>query len=185
MGQVIEVQGGHPEHGTCSLGIAGRYDGRLDVLEAALLEEGVNGEGHGVPYAGHGPEGVCPGPQVSNLTQKFRCVTLLLQRVGLGFGVAEEMDLTRLNFKLLSLALGLHHIPDHADAATRGQGVGDIVEGAVLANHHLQVPQRGTVVHLHEGDRAGRATSLYPSLHQCLAQWDVAGEYFPDPGSLH
>ena len=43
--RVVQVQGGDAEHGTRALGVAGGDDGRLDVLEAAFLEEGVYGEG--------------------------------------------------------------------------------------------------------------------------------------------
>ena len=91
-GRVLQVQGGDPEHGTGSLGVAGGDHGRLDVLEAALLEEVVDGVGHGVAHPGHGAEGVGAGPQVGDFPQEFQGMTLLLEGVFFRVGLAQDFQ---------------------------------------------------------------------------------------------
>ena len=110
---------------------------------------------------------------------------LLLQGVGFRVGLAQQSDFLRLNLVPLAFALGLHHLADYAHAASGGQGVGDGIGRAVLADHYLQVAESGAVVDLHEGHGARRAASLDPALHQRLSQGGVAGQDVADSGALH
>ena len=90
LGHVVQVECGHLEHGTGALGVAGGDDGGLDELEAPVLEEGVDGVGHGVPHPRHGPKGVGAGPQMGDLPEKFGGVAFLLEGIGLGVGAAHN-----------------------------------------------------------------------------------------------
>ena len=55
----------------CALGVGGRDNRRMEVEEAFLMEERVNGHSHVVADAEYGAEGVGAGAQVSDLPQEF------------------------------------------------------------------------------------------------------------------
>ena len=80
--QVGQVQRGDPEELTGALGIAGRDDGRVDPVEAVLVEVAVDGHGQGVAHAGHGADGVRARPQVRHLAQVLEAVALGRDGVG-------------------------------------------------------------------------------------------------------
>ena len=76
---VVQVERGHLEHRPGPFAIAGGDDRRVDVEEAALLEELVDRVAHAVPHAGHGAEGVRARPQVGDRAEELERVALLLQ----------------------------------------------------------------------------------------------------------
>ena len=71
--------------------------GRVDVEEAALLEELVDGERERIAHAEDGAERVRARAQVGDLAQELHGVPLLLQGVGGRIGGAVDVDLGALS----------------------------------------------------------------------------------------
>ena len=80
------------EHRAGPFAVAGGDDRRLDVEEAAGLEERVDRRADRVADAGDRSERVRPRTQVGDLAQKLEAVPLLLQRIRLGVGRAEDLQ---------------------------------------------------------------------------------------------
>ena len=80
-GDVVQVQGGHSEHLACALSVGTGDDGCVNVYEASLLEELMDGVGHHGAHSEHSAEHVCSGPQIGDLSQVFHGVSLGLQRI--------------------------------------------------------------------------------------------------------
>ena len=108
LGHVVQVQGGHLEHLPGALAVAGGDDGGVDVDEAPVLEEAVDGVGGGAAHPEGGGEQVGPGPQVLDGAQELHAVALLLQGV-VGGGGALHRDGGGLHLKGLLGIGGEHH----------------------------------------------------------------------------
>ena len=67
---------------TRAFAVGCRDDGRLDIDEIALLEEGMDRVGQSVAHAKGRAKGVAADPQMTYLAEKFQGVTFLLQRIG-------------------------------------------------------------------------------------------------------
>jgi hypothetical protein len=65
----------------CTFAVGGGDEGRVGVDEAALVEELVRGEGHGVAHAHGGGEQLGARAQVGLLAQELQRVALLGHRV--------------------------------------------------------------------------------------------------------
>ena len=76
---VVEVQCRDLEHFACALTVGAGDERRVDIDEAALLEELVNGIGSEAADAEHGLEGVRARAQVRHRAQIFQRVALFLQ----------------------------------------------------------------------------------------------------------
>ena len=96
--RVGRVDRGHVEHLAGALAVACGDDGRVHIDEAALLEEGVDGEGGHGAHAEHGAEQVGAGAQVLDGAQELDGVALLLQRVVGGRGTL-DLDGKRLELE--------------------------------------------------------------------------------------
>ena len=64
LGHVVQIQGGHPEHLARPLAVGGGDDGGVDIDEAPLLEEAVDGVGRHAPHPEGSRKQVGPGPQM-------------------------------------------------------------------------------------------------------------------------
>ncbi len=107
-GQVLHVQGRHPEHLAGALAVGGGDDGGVDIDEAAILEEAVDRVGRHAPHPEGGGEQVGAGPQVLDGAQVLHGVALLLEGV-LGGGGALHRDGVGLHLQRLLGVGGQHH----------------------------------------------------------------------------
>ena len=63
-GRIVQIERRHLEHGARTLAVGGRDERRVPVVEAAVVEELVDGEGHGVTDAQHRAERIGTRTQV-------------------------------------------------------------------------------------------------------------------------
>lgn len=89
---VLGEDSGHLEHLSGALAVRGCDDGRVDVLEATVLEEQMRGEGQVVSHSSHSADQVRAGSQVSDLAQVFISVSLLSKRVLSSVTMTNDLD---------------------------------------------------------------------------------------------
>ena len=99
-GRVIEVERRHLEHFTGAFTVRACDERRVDIDEAALLEELVDGVSDDAAHAEHGLEGVGSDTQMRKCPQKLHGVALRLDRE-IGGRRALNRNFARLNFKRL------------------------------------------------------------------------------------
>ncbi len=87
--RVLEVERRHAKHIARTFGIARRDDRRVHVVEAAFLEELVNGIREPAAHAEDGAEKIRAWAQVGDFAEEFERVSLLLQWVS-GVGLANH-----------------------------------------------------------------------------------------------
>ena len=162
--QVVEVHGGHLEHLPRPLAVGRGDDGRVEVVEAPVVEELVYGDGHVVAYAEHCPEGVGARTQVGNLAQELHGVAFLLQGVGV-VARAQHFNLAGLHLHLLSGAHAGHQLSVHAEACSGGDVLQQGLVEAVEVYHHLHVVYGAAVVQCHEGHLLASPAGAHPSFH--------------------
>ena len=104
-GEVLQVQRRDLEHLPSPLGITGGDERRMDVEEATLVEEAMDGHSHVVAHTVDRPEGIGTRTQVRNLAEELEAMPLLLQRVGRGVGCTEHLDALGLELDRLPLPL--------------------------------------------------------------------------------
>ena len=143
--------------------------GRVDVDEAALLEELVYRRGGDAPDAEDGGEEVRARPEVLYRAQELHAVALLLQRV-VGRGRALDLDGVRLELEGL---LGLRREHELAADYERRADVlaGDlvVVGEARALEHDLQVAVRRAVVERDEAEVLHVAYGAGPAADGYLA----------------
>src|SRR5436190_8624761 len=105
----VPFEAGHTEHLACALTIAGRDDRRMDVNEIPFLEELMDCKGEPAPHPKYRTVHVGTRPQVSNRTQKLRCVALFLQRVG-RICCSDQIDFGGSQFPFLPLSRGSNEL---------------------------------------------------------------------------
>ena len=189
-GRIFGVQRGDPEHLAGALTVAGSDDGGVDVDEAPLLEELMNGVGRHAPHPEHGGKQVRPGPQVLDGTQKLHAVALFLQGV-VGGGGALHLDGGGLQLQGL---LGLRR---QDDGAGDDQGGAHVLGGDILIvlqrpglHDHLEILEAGPVVQLDEAEGLHVPDGADPAAHgdrlagECLAV-GVDGRDFRIAHKLH
>jgi len=76
----------------------------MDIIEATFLEELVHREGHPVPDAGHGPEGVRARPQVGDFSKEFEGVGFFSAGGRCRRSLADDPEGGGLHFELLARA---------------------------------------------------------------------------------
>ncbi len=150
------------EHLAGTFAVAGGDKGRVEVEEAALVEEGVDGHGHVVAQAHDGAEGVGAQAQVAYLAQELHAVALLLEGVGVGVGFAVDDDTFGLHLDGLARALALDELALHADAGTGGDALQLFFELGGVGDD-LYVVDDTTVVHGQEGDVLVAALGAHPA----------------------
>ena len=99
--EIIEIFGRYLEHLAGPLTVAGRDDGRVEVVVAVLVEIGVDGHSHIMAYAHHGAKGMGAQPHVGMLAHILKALALLLHGV-VAIACAEEGDAVGLNLCSLS-----------------------------------------------------------------------------------
>ena len=165
-GEFFEVQGGHLEHLAPALAVGVGQDGGVDVDEAPILEELVDGR------ADHGPdpkdrlEGVGPGPQGLLGAEVLKGVPLLLHGVVRG-ALAQDGDLVRLHLEGLGRVGGHNELPVHGDGAACGQALPQVPP--VVLEDHLDGFEAGAVVELDKAHGLALPHGADPAAHGDLA----------------
>ena len=144
--------------------VAGGDERRVEVEEAAFVEEGVDGHGHVVAQTHDGAEGVGAQAQVAYLAQELHAVALLLQGVGVGVGLAIDDDVLGLHLDGLARALALDEVALHADAGTGGDALQLILELGRVGDD-LDIVDNRAVVHGQEGDVLVAALGAHPAFY--------------------
>ena len=122
---------------------------------------------------------------MGDLPEEFGGVPLLLERIGLRVGFAQDRQCFGLDLILLALPGRLDQDAFHTDAAPRGEAGGSLVAGITFIDHYLQVLQSRAVGDLNERDRLGRTSCLDPTLDQNLATGLFLAEDVFNLGALH
>ena len=165
LGHILQVQGGHLEHLTGALAVAGGDDGRVDVDEALVLEEAVDGVGRGGAHPEGGGEQVRPGPQVLDGPQELHAVALLLEGIVRGGG-ALHFDGAGFELQGLLGLRGQYHGAgdDQRRAHVLGGDILIIFQG-VGVHDHLEIAEAGAVVELDEAERLHVPDGTDPAAH--------------------
>ncbi len=148
----------------------------MQIVEAFVVEEFVDRERHGVTNAQHGPEGIGTRTQMGDLAQEFERMSLLLERIGFGVGLAVHLQFTRLHLDTLP---GADRLDEHAAGTDAGPGGDAFQQFAVESGHvdyDLDIVDRGTVV---EGDERHILVSPFgtdPSLYDHLGIYPAGAQ---------
>src|SRR5690606_4450376 len=81
----------------------GGYNGRVDIIEPAIVEELVDGKGHRMADAHYRTEGIGARAKVRDLPEKFERMFLGLQGKFFGVAVAKDLQCAYLQFNRLAL----------------------------------------------------------------------------------
>ena len=123
----------------------------VEVDEPLVMKELVDGEGHLVPDAEDGSEGVGAGSQVRRVAEELPRVAFLLERVG-RVGVAEHLDALSLYLYTLPLALAFHELAFHAEACARRDALEGLLVSIGSVYDDLKISYGRAVVHGDETD---------------------------------
>ena len=152
LGHVLQIQGGHLEHLAGALAVAGGDDGRVDIDEAPVLEEAVDGVGSHAPHPKGSGKQVGPGAQMLDGAQELHPVALLLEGVVRGGG-ALHRDGGGLYLQGLLGPGGQDHLAhDHKGRAHVLSGDLLIILQHIGVHDDLQVLKAGAVVELDEAE---------------------------------
>ena len=91
----------------------------MEIVEALVVEEFMDGIGQSVAYAEHTGEGIRAGTQMGDVAEEFQRVALLLEGVFVGGGCAVDFEAVGLDLYALPFAGGLYESALHMD---RGAG---------------------------------------------------------------
>ena len=151
-GRIGHVQGGHLEHLSSALAVAGRDDRGVHIDEPAVLEEAVDGVGRHRTHPEHCGEQIGAGAQVLDGAQILHAVALLLEGI-VRRGRALHRDGSSLHFQGL-FGLGREH-----HGAGDDQGGAHVLSGDLFVvvqdagvHDHLEVLEAGAVVEFDEAE---------------------------------
>ena len=163
-GQVVQVQGGDPEHLARALAVGGGQDGRMGVDEAVLLEEAVDGVGRHAAHPERRVEGVGAGAQGGHGAQVLHAHLLLLQGVVLRGAGAQDLDAVGVQLKGLLGLGGQDQAAGHPHAGVQA-GVGHLLVVGELGRlkDHLQGLEAAAVRQGDEADVLAVADVLGPA----------------------
>ena len=181
-GGILGIQSGDPEHLAGALAVAGGDDGSVNVDEAPLLEELVDGVGRHAPHPEGGGEQVRPGTQMLDGPQELHAVALLLQGI-VGGGDALHLDGGGLQLQGLFGPGSQHHGAgdDEGGAHVLGRDLGVVGQSTGL-HDHLQVFEAGAVVQLYKAEVLHVPDGAGPTAHSdfLAAQLFAVGENCSD-----
>ena len=187
-GRVLHIESGDLEHLAGSLAVRGGNQRGVEVEETALVEESVDGVSHVMADTADSTEGVGTGTQVSNLAEELHRVSLLLQGIAVGVGLAIEFDIPGLDLHTLSGALRLHQLSFHADTGTRSDTAQQTFVEIGQIHHHLYVVYGRTVVQGNKSHILVTALGAHPALYNDIGANQLlrsVGEQLFDFSSFH
>ena len=161
-----QIEGRHAEHVARALGVAGRDDRRVHVVEIPLLEKLVHRVGEPAAHAENRAEQIRARAQVRNLAEKLQRVAFFLERVG-RIGEADDRHRLGDHFPLLALALRGHELAADLDrrAGVRVENFRRVV-GELGVGDDLDALEAGAVVELDEGEGLRVAAGADPALEE-------------------
>ena len=163
-GRVLGVEGRDVEHLASTLAVAGGDKRRVEIEEAALVEESVDGHSHVMAQTHDGAEGVGAQAQVAYLAQELHAVALLLEGIGVGVSLAVDDDAFGLHLDGLTASLALNELALHADAGTGGDALQFLLELGGVGDD-LDIMDNRAVVHGQESDVLVAALGAHPAFY--------------------
>ena len=143
--EVVEVECRDLEHLPCAFAVGAGDEWRVEVDEAFVVEELVDGEGHVVPDAEDGAEGIGPRAEVRDLAEVLPGVAFLLEGE-CGVGVAEDLDFGGLDLDGLAFALRGYERSRCGDARACGYPAERLFVDLGGGHDNLEVGHHGAVV---------------------------------------
>ena len=180
---IVQVFRRNLEHLAGSLAVAGRYDGRMEIVKAVFVEVAVDGHRHVVAYSEYGAERIGAKPHVSVLAHILERLSFLLHGV---FGATSAKYLNGRSLKLhaLSASHALHKFSVHAQTGAGGDFSEHLVVKLVDVGHDLNVLDGRAVVEGDKIDRLASATCSDPAFYVDVLAIFLAGQGFDDSRSL-
>ena len=139
----------------------------MDVDEAPLLEELMDGRADHGPDPEHRLEGVGPGTQRLLGPEVFQGMPLLLHGVVRG-ALAQDGDPVRFHLEGLGRVGGQDELPVHGDGAAGGQATAQVP--LVVFKDHLDGLEAGAVVELDKAHSLPLPHGTDPAAHGDLAR---------------
>lgn len=149
-GRGRRIKGRYPEHLARSLRIVARDDGRVQVIEVAVVVVFVGREGQRVPQAEDGAEGVRPHPELSVLAQELHRLALGLEWVSAQVGGTVNRDFFGDYLNGLACALAFDQFAGYANTGVEADGADGLLVKVLPVHDHLQRFGAGAVVEYHE-----------------------------------
>ncbi len=145
----------------------------MEIVETLLVEIFVNGIGHRVTDAQHGPERVGPGTQIGYVAQEFERMALLLQGIGLGVGRTVDLDAPGLHLDPLSRTGRGDQPPVDPDAGAGRHGLERLLGDFRQVDHHLDITHARAVVQGDERHILVAAFGAHPAFHNNVGVHDA------------
>ena len=145
-GDVLQVQGGYLEHVSGALGIAFRDEGRVEIDEAFLVEEGMDGKGHLVADSQDGAEGVGPQAHVGHAAEVFQGGVLFLEREAHRVALSQYLDVRSLDFHGLAAAHGFYQFSTDGQGGAGGYLLEELFIEEFRVGYYLNIGNGGAVV---------------------------------------
>src|SRR5262245_44540024 len=137
----------------------------MNINEPAILKKLVNGECEPAAHTKHTPEEIRSWTQMRDLTQKFRRVSLFLERVTF-VGAADNLDVSRDEFPFLSFALRRYQRALHDNRSTSAEPLDVcIIRQRILLRDDLEIAQRRAVIQFDKRKVLRITSCADPSLH--------------------
>ncbi len=118
----------------------------MEIDEALVIEELVDGESHRVADAEDGTEGVGPEAHVCDAAEILQGGVLLLERETHRVAFADDLDLLRLDLHMLAAADGSDEFALHGDGRTGGDPLDGLVVDDLRIRDDLDIVDGGAVV---------------------------------------
>ena len=120
----------------------------MNVNETALLKKLVNGEREPAAHTEHATEKIRPWTQMRDLAQKFRRVSLFLERITF-VGATDNFDISRNELPFLSFALRRDQRALHNNRSTSVEPLDVcVIAQRILLRDDLKIAQRRAVIQL-------------------------------------
>ena len=145
----------------------------MEVHKPLLIEELVDGEGHGVTDAEDGPEGVGPEAHMGNASEELKGGVLLLERETHRVAFSKHFNCLCLDLHGLAASLGLYKVSLYGKGRSGGDSLYEFFVEEFRVCYYLDVIDGGTVVEGDEfylfvsslGPDPSFGQNFYPRLH--------------------
>ena len=155
----------------------------MQVHEAFLIEELVDGEGHGVADAEDGTEGVGPEAHVRYAAEELQGGVLLLERETHGVAFAQHFHFRGLDLHGLPAAHGGHQLALHGQGGPCGDALEEVFAEEFRIGYDLDIVDGRTVVEGNEFDLFVSPLGADPAFCEYLST-RLGGEQCLDFGSF-